>query len=687
MPKTQENKYHADMIDGMTVDWIGHLTSQLYDFDSGDYAYPTSIVAVIEKLKKELVTWAEKTMKAYKIPITDKARILSIDTKYREYDEPSQLKYNNNGTLSMYSYCDMVVSWQPNGLIRFWDPYYGSTDCPELTLEGTPYKLTEADFVKETVEPEPETIEESIAEVKTEVKPKKAKKVAKKAEPEVDFDVQRVCRESINSLPHHIQTSSFCSSYNGACTLKLYSPQEMFVMNKYINDKFTGEKLDCSLRRLTTFKKKVAKLKTDIANLDQHFARYNDFANLIASYCFGSTEYTMKFADEFADLFISIHKEVESRSNKQTNMWNAAYDLRRELNCQREDTLMNHIKEAAYTAICRYNHNTDITSLSLETISEMISDTIGDSYLTDVNYNTGGLILFESQYYRNKDNVLTISHDNAFLQHICMMYPEMFGYKGSSEIITPVEKFFKELTALYETFRSLFFEYTFAQDTSKKCLKDVTRWDNYLKNHHPDWTPTSLDDKMWDIKVPSADFLNIVKTEAAKGFGKWDKHFIEKNLVTTISIPESYCYLNNDSMGYIRDTSSTRVMYNPWSDLQDKLADIVTIALLNKLGKTSVPFTAETVNNVIAKYTRGLFGKAIAPVDENYDTVKTGLTTAINDLYEHVETLEKGLLMSECVDFIEWGIKDQFISKDLGEARLAELKSVNEEVVEVSTAS
>lgn len=680
MPKTKENKYHANMVDSITVDWLSRLTSQLYDLNDGEFAYPTSIVTALEKLKKELVTWTEKTMKTYKIPVTDKARILSLDNVYREYDEPSQLRYNNNGTLSMCSYCDMVISWHPNGLIRFWEPYYGSTDCPEITLEGTPYELTKADFVKETVEPEPE---EPVAEVK----PKKAKKVVKDTEPEIDPVVSRVCYDSIHSLPHSIQTSSFYDTYDYNCKIKLYSPQEMFVINKYVNDRFTGEKLSCSLRKLTTFKKRVDQLKTDIANLDQHFNRYNDFVNLISSYCFDSIEYTMKFANEFADLFIAIHKEVESRANEQTNMWNAAYDLRRELNCQRQDILMHHIKEAAYTAICRYNHNLDITSLSSDTISEMISDTIGDRYLMDISYNTDGSILFESQYYRNKDNEVTISHDGNFLQHICMMYPEMFGYKSNSAIITPVEKFFKELTTLYETFKALFFEYTFEHDTKKKCVKDVTKWNDWDKKHYPDLIPTSPSDKMWDIKVPSADFLNVVETEAAKEFGNRDQHFIEKNLVTTLSIPESYCYFNNDSTECIWDTNDAKVLYSPWSDLQDALADIVTLALLNKLGKTSVPFTAETVNNIITKYARKLFGKAIVPVDENYNTVKTGLTTAINDLYEHVETLEKGLLMSECTDFIEWGIKDQFISKDLGEARLAELKSVNEEVAETSTAS
>jgi len=268
-----------------------------------------------------------------------------------------------------------------------------------------------------------------------------------------------------------------------------------------------------------------------------------------------------------------------------------------------------------------------------------------------------------------------------------MLYPEMLGYKSEDEIVTPIEKFFKELTTLYETFRSLFFECVWEQDAKKKCLTNVKNWHDCDRKYHPDWIPTSPDDKMWDIKVPSADFINIAETEAAKGSGNWDEYFIEKNLVTTLSVPESYCYFNDDAMKCIYTANSAHVMYNPWFDFLEVLTNIVTDAICNKLGKESIQFTAETVNTAITNYARGLFGKAIVPVDETYNTVKTGLTTAINDLYEHVETLEKGLLMSECTDFIEWGIKDQFISKDLGEARLAELKFVNEEVADVSTAS
>ena len=46
--ETKKNKYHANMIDSITVEWLSRLTSQLYDLNDGEFAYPTSIVTALQ---------------------------------------------------------------------------------------------------------------------------------------------------------------------------------------------------------------------------------------------------------------------------------------------------------------------------------------------------------------------------------------------------------------------------------------------------------------------------------------------------------------------------------------------------------------------------------------------------------------------------------------------------------------
>ena len=649
-PKTET--FEADIINSSTVKWIENLCIYIDRLDNA--VCPDSIRKTIEKTQTEFVKWVEKTMNANKIPTDKGIRIMSLDRDNRgqwsKHAARPEIKYSNDDNRYIYyGNYDMVIAWFASGMIIVWQSSFTSL----AKFLGTPYEISESDFTPEpTPEPTP-TIEETEPVAET------VKTPAPSKEDQIIKDTCVDLTEDLSNM-HSIGSSTFRGSYNGECTLPMYNQWEMFLLNKFIKDKFIHDDDKLSLRKLTTLKKKVIQLNADVKNLDEHFARYNDFANLVISQCFNSAEYTMQFANGLADIIISSVNNVLENGDTNRDQHAYAYKLAMEHKDSKE-ILDIILFETYYGIHCDAGWSVRDILHRKECVSAIVNRIIRNWDL----YNPKGDMAFDSPCLRDND-------DYNFKKHLCMMYPEMFGYKTATNdyayVVTPVEKFKKDYDNALAHFRSLFFILTWAVDSSAYAEEEEVYTVN-RPNH------VIIDDKMWSIKVPDTEFLSAINN-APQNNCTTDK--LMEHLVDTAQVPEAYCYFDDTNLDAVSMIDSTNTLTYIGNYMFRTLQEIVVQAVLAKTTDTHGDFSIEYVQGLLNDFAAKLFGKAITPVNEQYDRqytiVKNTLIASTKKMLERIENLEKGLLASECPEFIEWCIKDQFISKDLGEARLKELE-------------
>ena len=652
LPETET--FEADIVNSNTVDWIVSLCSYLDRLDES--MCPDSIRKTIEKTQTEFVKWVEKTMTANKIPTNKGIRIMSLDRDNRgqwsKHAARPEIKYSNDDERYIYyGNYDMVIAWFASGIITIWQSGYTSL----AKFLGTPYEISEADFTPEpTPEPTP-IVEEPEVEpvVETPTLSEKDKLIARK------------CNHLLKDLGdmHSIGSSTFRGSYSGECSLPMYNQWDMLLLGKFVRDKFIHNDYKLSLRKLTTLKKKVTQLNADVKNLDEHFARYNDFANLVISQCFNSAEYTMQFANGIADLIISSVNNVLENCDTD-GQHHYAYKLAMEHKDGKEliDVILYDIYYGIYYGTGSAWYVRDI--LHRKDCVSSIANRIARNWAL---YNPTGDMAFDSPYLREKD-------DDNFKKHLCMMYPEMFGYKTEAHsypyVVTPVEKFKKDYDNALAHFRSLFFILTW--DNNRSVYAETDK-DHVRVMNRPDHV--FIDDKMWSIKVPDTEFLSAIDS-AAQNDSNTSK--IMEHLVDVTQVPEAYCYFDDTNLDAVHTINGTSTLQYIGNNLFRTLQDIVIQAVLAKTTDTHGDFSIEYVQNLLDDFAAKLVGKSITPTNEQYEhqytEVKNAFIANTKTMLERIETLEKGLLASECPEFIGWCIKDQFVSKDLGEARLKELE-------------
>ena len=144
-------------------------------------------------------------------------------------------------------------------------------------------------------------------------------------------------------------------------------------------------------------------------------------------------------------------------------------------------------------------------------------------------------------------------------------------------------------------------------------------------------------------------------------------------------ISEELCHFDTASVKW---PDSVYALDDIWKNARNAYKEVTVAAIDAKHNGETLDM--ETVKDIVRSNINAMFGRAVTPKSKDYKSIKKSFIDAIDTMLERITILEDGLLASDSTDFIEWCVKEQFVDKERGKARLEELakESVAEEVAE-----